>query len=465
MLFTQPRFLFFFLVVFAVHWGLRNHTWRKGWLLLASYAFYAAWDWRFLSLILVSTLVDYVAALRIARPGARRGRWLALSVVVNLVLLGFFKYWGFFVDSAAVLLEWLGLPGHLPTLRVLLPVGISFYTFQTMSYSLDVHGRRLEPTRSLLDLATFVSFFPQLVAGPIVRARFFLPQLSERRVLGRVDVRAALVLFLIGFFKKTCVSDNLAPFVDRYYAAPEAFDALSGWCAVLGYSIQVYCDFSGYSDMAIACGVLLGYRLPLNFDFPYFSSSMSEFWLRWHISLSSFLRDYLYIPLGGNRGSALLVARNLMATMVLSGLWHGASWLFVGWGAMHGCSLIVHRAWRSLAETSLPRRLVARVAIPLTFAFWCCSLIPFRATSLDTMWSTMSAVLLLDSPGQGALGREVLWAFPVLALVHLCSARGYTTGWWRPLPGTVFAAAYALLWAFALPLVSVDFTPFVYFQF
>jgi alginate O-acetyltransferase complex protein AlgI len=465
MLFTEPRFLVFFLVVFGVHWTLRANGVRKAWLLLASYAFYAAWDARFLSLIVASTLIDYVAALRMQRPGARRGRWLFLSVGANLSMLGFFKYFDFFVGSAAELLTWLGLPTSDATLGLILPVGISFYTFQTMSYSLDVYRRRMEPTRNLLDVATFVAFFPQLVAGPIVRAAEFLPQLREPRRLGGVDVRGALVLFLVGFFKKTCVSDNLAPAVDIYFAQPWEFDAVTAWAAVLAYAVQIYCDFSGYSDMAIACAALLGYRLVLNFDYPYVSRSVTEFWRRWHISLSSWLRDYLYIPLGGGRGSALCVGRNLMITMLLGGLWHGAAWNFVIWGGLHGLALIVHRIWRRLPERALVRRAVALVSLPLTLVFVCACWIFFRAQTLDAALTITRAFLLFESPGEHAVGRALFWILPALALLHVASARGALIGWWRRIPAPAFGAAYALLWGLALPLVSIRFTPFIYFQF
>ncbi len=245
MIFTELRFLPFFLIVFAAHWTLRRNTGRKAWLLLASNVFYGAWDWRFLSLLWASTLLDYVVGLGLVRPRARRKAWLAASLIGQLGLLGFFKYFGFFLDSAVELLTLLGLHPHRSTLAIVLPVGISFYTFQTLSYSIDVYRGTLRPTRSLLDFALFVAFFPQLVAGPILRAADFLPQLDEARRWRSVDVRPALLLFLAGFVKKACISDNLAPAVERYFAAPLQFDALSAWIAVLSYAVQIYCDFSG----------------------------------------------------------------------------------------------------------------------------------------------------------------------------------------------------------------------------
>ena len=362
MLFTELRFLAFFLVVFAVHWTLRGLRTRKTWLLLCSYAFYAGWDWRFLGLILGSTLVDYFAGIGIqdAKTDSHRRWWLRLSLVANLGILGFFKYYDFFVESAGSLLQAFGFEPHLSTLGLILPVGISFFTFQTMSYSLDIYYRRLEPTRSLLDVALFVGFFPQLVAGPIVRASEFLPQLKRRPVFQDIAFRSALLLFLLGFIKKSCISDNLAPMVDAYYADPTLYAASAAWIAVPGYAIQVYCDFSGYSDMAIACASMLGYRLCLNFDGPYLATSLRDLWRRWHISLSTWLRDYLFIPLGGSRGGSFATGRNLAITMVLGGLWHGAAWKYVICGGLHGVGLVAQGVGITASEHAYRRRRSAR---------------------------------------------------------------------------------------------------------
>jgi alginate O-acetyltransferase complex protein AlgI len=304
MIFTELSFLAFFALVFGVHWWLTSHRARKLWLLAASYFFYGAWDWRFLSLIVGSTALDYVVGLRLEGNDDERSRkrWIALSVVANLGLLGVFKYANFFLDSAIRLASALGFEASPHVLGIVLPVGISFYTFQTMSYSLDVYRRELRAVRDPLDFALFVTFFPQLVAGPIVRAIDFLPQLERVRVWRDVRVRACATLFLVGYVKKACIGDNVAELVDPYFKDPALYDALSAWIAVLFYAVQIYCDFSGYSDMAIATAGLFGYELRLNFDFPYFAASIRDFWRRWHMSLSSWLRDYLYIPLGGSRG-------------------------------------------------------------------------------------------------------------------------------------------------------------------
>ncbi|MCK4625195.1 MAG: MBOAT family protein [Phycisphaerae bacterium] len=468
MLFVEPRFIYFFIVVFAVHWGLRSAVLRKLWLLGSSYAFYAGWDWRFLSLIVASTLIDYTVGVLMSRPlsgRARKGCLLA-SLVGNLGILGFFKYYNFFVDSAVELSWWLGLPVPLSTLNIILPVGISFYTFQTLSYSIDVYRGRLKPTRNLLDLALFVGFFPQLVAGPIVRAAGFLPQLETARVFSSVRIRACLILFLIGFIKKACISDNLAPIVDAYFANPGDYSATTSWIAVVFYAVQIYCDFSGYSDMAIACANLLGYQLCLNFNFPYFAANITEFWRRWHISLSTWLRDYLYIPLGGSRGSKLFTYRNLMLTMLLGGLWHGASWNFVIWGGLHGAALIVHKEWRRLTATQAEVWSVRRFVGPLLTFYWVCvAWIFFRATDLGTAVMVLKAFVFFQSDGVRNLGLEMLWVMPCLLVAHWVAYREFFIERLQRIADWAFAAGYGFATSLAITLVPSNYHPFIYFQF
>jgi len=462
LLFVELRFFYFLVAVLAIHWALRNDRARKVFLLAASYAFYAAWDYRFLSLILISTLVDYAAGIGMARAGPRRRLWLLVSLIVNLGLLGVFKYYDFFGESAVALGTWLGVPLSYTALNLVLPVGISFYTFQTLSYSIDVYRGRLAPTRDLFDLALFVAFFPQLVAGPIVRATEFLPQLRTARRREDVPLRACLGLFLVGFVKKACVSDNLSPFVDAYFANPAAYDVFASWIATLFYSIQIYCDFSGYSDMAIASAGLLGYRLCPNFHAPYLSPNITEFWRRWHISLSSWLRDYLYIPLGGNRGSRAFTHRNLMITMLLGGLWHGAAANFVIWGALHGLALVVHREWRRLASPGvLPRP----VATGFTFLWVCVAWIFFRAPTFDVAMQICRSVLLFDASGSVSIATSSLLVIAGLAAAHLAARTPAAASFARGLPTPVFAAGYAVLFALALAFAPVDAKPFIYFQF
>jgi alginate O-acetyltransferase complex protein AlgI len=281
-IFTEFRFLFFFLVAFSIHWLLRSAGARKNWLLACSYFFYGCWDWRFLFLILASTLVDYFVGERLCREECKvkRKHWLWVSLGFNLGMLGFFKYFHFFTDSAVGMLNWIGLPASSSTLEIILPVGISFYTFQTLSYSLDIYRGKLKPAESLRDFALFVAFFPQLVAGPIVRAVEFMPQLSVPRSLSKVQFRACLTLFLFGFVKKACVGDHVAPMVDQIFGRPDLYDFPSHWLGAFGFWVQLYCDFSGYSDMAIATAGLLGYALPVNFLFPILSYNITDFWRR-----------------------------------------------------------------------------------------------------------------------------------------------------------------------------------------
>jgi len=469
MLFVEFSFLPFFLLVFCVHWALRSHLARKLWLLLASYCFYAAWDWRFLGLILASTLIDYGVGRRL-HAGSHKRFWLGLSLCANLGLLGFFKYYNFFMESGIELIQLLGFEAHPSTLRIILPVGISFYTFQTLSYSIDVYRGKLQASDRLADFALFVAFFPQLVAGPIIRAIDFMPQLKVKTIFRRSDLRAALVLFTVGFIKKACVSDGIAQIPDEYFGDPAAYNALAAWIGTLFYAVQIYCDFSGYTDMAIACAALLGYELCVNFRFPYLAADITDFWRRWHISLSSWLRDYLYIPLGGNRGSSLFQARNLILTMLLGGLWHGAGWNFLLWGGLHGAALMLHKLWsQALPESSLPRRVTGFLGPLLTFGFVCLCWIFFRATDFDSARSAAMAFLGLGASGlPGLESVQPAWAFGLLAglaLAHWVASRHWTEAFWRALPRWGFTLALALLWALALPFVPLESKPFIYFQF
>jgi len=466
MLFVEFRFFWFFLAVFAVYWSLRQNKSRKVWLLICSYFFYAAWNWKFLFLIMGSSALDYLVGMMLTRtqnPRARRG-WLVLSLCVNLGAIGFFKYFNFFITSAATLLEWLGLPTNLHTLNIVIPVGVSFYTFHSMSYTIDVYRGKLRAVSSILDLAFFIGFFPQMVAGPIVRAYAFLPQLQTARRFAEVDGRGALVLFLTGFIKKACIADGVAPFADRFFLEPANFTAASAWVGVLFYAIQIYCDFSGYTDMAIACAQLLGYELPVNFRFPYFARNISDFWHRWHISLSSWLRDYLYIPLGGNRGPRWFVYRNIMITMLLGGLWHGGAWTFVIWGALHGVALVVHREW--VWRTGLrPPSILRWLAWPLTIYWVCVAWIFFRAVDLPHAVPVLRSFVLFRSQGTEDLGAWMLWIVAALVLVHWLNSRGWFSQWWRRGPAPFFAAGYGCAAAVVLLFIPPHYTPFIYFQF
>lgn len=473
MLFVELRFFLFAGAVFAVYWLLRTNGLRKSWLLAASYVFYGAWDARFLGLIAFSTALDYLLGLQIERSGSprTRRRLLAASVVVNLGVLGLFKYFNFFLGSAIELLHWLGLPARPATLAIVLPVGISFYTFQSLSYTVDVYRRQLAATKSPLDFALYVAFFPQLVAGPIVRAADFLPQLETARRLGEIRFRPALALFLIGFCKKACISDNLSPYVDLYFASPAGFDAASAWLAVWLYAVQIYCDFSGYSDMGVACAAMLGYRLCENFRQPYFAASIGDFWRRWHVSLSTWLRDYVYIPLGGNRGGRWRTRGNLLATMLLGGLWHGAAWTFVLWGALHGAALVVQRAWSQShvplgsdrrGGESAPRR---ALAILLTLYWVGAAWILFRAPDLHAAWLALESYVGFVSHGPASLP-GVLWVhLACLAALHYALGRIDLASLAERIPEPAFAALYGGSFAVCLAFLPTGYRPFIYFQF
>ncbi len=411
-LFTTLPYAIFFAVAFVGSWALclrsiplpaviarlpaasYNGLPRTVFLLVLSYYFYAAWNWRYLPLIFGSSTVDFFLARAIDREERPRPRrWmLALTVALNLGFLGFFKYWNFALENGRVLAALLagasggapsGAPGAGEALKVLLPpVGISFFTFESMSYVVDVYRGELKPHRSYLRYLLFVAFFPHLVAGPIVRPRDLLPQLERPPSLTREMGGEALFLIALGLVKKLVISDQLSSnLVDRVFERPASFSALEVLAGVYGYAVQIYCDFSGYTDIAIGSALLLGVRFPKNFDAPYQAANIADFWRRWHISLSTWLRDYLYIPLGGNRGPSWATYKNLMITMVLGGLWHGASWTFVFWGFLHGLGLGVTRAWERRrgggpGESGAAARVLGTV---LTFHYVCLAWIFFRA--------------------------------------------------------------------------------------
>ena len=385
MVFNSVTFFVFIGLFFPLYFALRGRA-RLLLMLAASYVFYGWWDYRFLSLIVVSTCIDYFLGLRLENEEdhSRRKRYLQLSLLANLGFLAFFKYFNFFIESAQVALRGIGAAGNFETLNIILPVGISFYTFQSMSYSIDVYRRKIPVERDFWRFATFISFFPQLVAGPIVRASDFLPQFGEDKRFEWDRFNVGLGQIIWGFFKKVAIADAIAPYVDQCFASPETFGALHLAIGVVFYSFQIYCDFSGYSDIAIGLARVMGFDFPRNFNKPYFSQNFSEFWQRWHISLSGWLRDYLYIPLGGSRGSKWFTFRNLMYTMLLGGLWHGAAWVFVFWGFLHGAYQVIgkllspywQRMWSALRA---PGWVQVPVNVAIVYFLACFAWVYFRA--------------------------------------------------------------------------------------
>ncbi len=391
MLFDSWIFAAFALLVFPLYYGLSLRP-QNLLLLAASYVFYGAWDPRFLSLILLSTLLDWFLGKGIARSENPRRRrfFLFLSCAGNLGILGFFKYFGFFSESLRGLFHAMGFEVPALTLEIVLPVGISFYTFQTMSYTIDIYRGTLRPARRFLDFALFVAYFPQLVAGPIERASRLLPQLEKQRSIEARSLREGAWLILFGLFKKAVIADNLGVLVDRAFADGADPSGVTSLLAIYAFAYQIYCDFSGYSDIARGLAKLMGIELCKNFNRPYLARSPKEFWERWHISLSTWLRDYLYIPLGGNRGGKSATYRNLLLTMLLGGLWHGAAWTFVLWGLYQGLLLIAARALK--LRLPLPESLRPLVERIVMFQFICLGWLIFRAQSLEQILAMLSSI-------------------------------------------------------------------------
>ena len=473
MLFNSLHFLWFFAVVYALYRVLRHRP--QNWLLLiASYYFYAAWDWRFLGLLIASTIVDYTCARAIERqddPVWRR-RLLWLSITFNLTLLGFFKYFNFFADNLHVVFGAIGWNVDFFTLRVLLPIGISFYTFVTMSYVIDVYRREIPATRDFVEFAIFVAYFPHLVAGPILRATMLLPQIAAPRRITGQQLRDGAWLIAWGYFLKVFVADNVAPLSNAVFdpeASPTGLNVLLG---VYAFAFQIYGDFAGYSNIARGTSKLMGIELIENFRFPYFVRSPQEFWRHWHISLSTWLRDYLYIPLGGSRGTPAQTRRNLMITMLLGGLWHGAAWTFVLWGAYQGALLILYRwtAGRKGSHRWLFGDSAAARALGwfLMFHLTCYGWLIFRASSATQIAALTSSLLTNLAPAsveiQALLVPLVLYVTPLI-LVHACEAWFDDVLIIRRLPIGVRYSVYAATFYLILLFGNFGGADFIYFQF
>ncbi len=388
MLFNSLQFAFFFIIIVTLYFSI-PHRYRWILLLAGSYFFYMCWNWKYIALIIISTLIDYFAGMRMAALPEHRQRrkYLLLSLFTNLGLLFTFKYFNFFSDSLNSVFSILGLSMHIPYIHVLLPVGISFYTFQTLSYSIDVYRGKIEHERHLGIFALYVSFFPQLVAGPIERASRLLPQFYKKNEFDEARVVSGLRLMLWGLFKKIVVANRVAIYVDAVYNNAELHSGLTLLAATYLFAFQIYCDFSGYSDIAIGAARVLGYDLMKNFNRPYFAKTINEFWSRWHISLSTWFRDYVYIPLGGNRKGVTRMFVNLVIVFLVSGMWHGANWTFLAWGALHGFYAAMSKITlpyrdRLVARLHLPLSLVSVVRIFVTFQLVCLGWIYFRAGSI-----------------------------------------------------------------------------------
>jgi alginate O-acetyltransferase complex protein AlgI len=471
-IFNSLTFLIFFAVVVAIYYLPWSWTQRKVILLLASYVFYAAWNPPFVLLLMASTVIDWIVAKRIAvtENPSRRKALLLVSLVFNLGVLAFFKYGGFLLDNFIRLTGALGLHYQPPAWDIVLPIGISFYTFLTLSYTIDVYYRRIEAGNSFLDYAFFITFFPHLVAGPIIRAADFLPQCAAPKLATRDQFGWGIALMVIGLFEKVVLADAvMAPVADTVYHAVPKAGFTDAWVGTLAFSSQIFFDFAGYSTCAIGAALCLGFVLKDNFRYPYAAIGFSDFWQRWHISLSTWLRDYLYVPLGGNRDGAWRTKRNLMLTMLLGGLWHGAAWRFVAWGGLHGSYLIAERAARR-RWSSVPwfATTAARVLLAMgTFILVCVTWVFFRASTFR------EALRLLRTMVVGAPDQLVLGTTSVIAVVGITASLVGAHWWmrdrslearWQSLPWWGRSTVLAVL-LLSLALVPGDDRAFIYFQF
>ena len=477
MIFHSLAFVVFFVAVVAVYWRL-PHGAQNAFLLIASYVFYGWVHPWFVLIMLASTSVDFWAARRMEDDPARKRRYLAASLAVNLGMLGFFKYCNFFIDNVQLALSSAGITVDTPVLAIVLPAGISFYTFQALSYTIDVYKGEMHARRNAIDFALFVAFFPHLVAGPIMRAQNLLVQVERPRSFSADAARGGLVLIAWGFFKKLVIADNVAVIANRVFAHESpAFEVL--WAGVFAFGMQIYADFSAYSDIARGVARWFGFELIVNFDHPYVAHSPADFWRRWHISLSTWFRDYVYIPLGGNRVPALQREVNLLATFVISGLWHGASWNFVLWGFYHGALVAITRTLGRVLR--LPERWpgpFVLVQIAGTFVLMMAGWLFFRETNADYLRMFLSLRPGASSPAEREFGLHLFllaatWSLPLFVndLWTLCRERSMTFNRWLESLGDGFAVAGAqaltvgLLVALTLVLRSQITLDFIYFQF
>lgn len=474
MIFTSFEFVLFFLAILFLQSCIRNFTIEKWFLLIASYVFYMSWSLPCALLLLFTSLVDYFVGLGMGRieDQHKRKLMLVVSIATNLGVLGYFKYTNFMIDQVWAGLTILGFHITPRYYEIILPIGISFFTFQRMTYTIETYRRNIQPCKSLRDFLLFAAFFPQLLAGPINRAADLLPQISRRIRATAIDFETGLAQFGLGVVKKLVISDRIGPHVDLIFSAPGNYDGFTLLQGLLGYAIQIYCDFSGYSDMAIGCARMMGFRFMENFQMPYSASSITDFWRRWHISLSFWFRDYLYIPLGGNRKGWVRTNANLILTMLLCGLWHGANWNFVFWGGLHGVSLAIHRGWKawdplSSFENSKTFQLVwtlfsRLLTIGVVLVGW----LFFRAQSwTDAEWY-LRRLVAWSHDGTRMVSPYILSALATVFLTHLIFHRD--RNWAQEITQqsvstrTIYYVALALLIAC---LGATDSSPFIYFQF
>jgi alginate O-acetyltransferase complex protein AlgI len=464
MLFNTTQFFIFLSIVLAVFYAAPR-VFRRVILLVASYVFYLSWNYKFVVLLLGLTVVDYGAAIAIERADAKRKKpFLLISLAANLGMLGFFKYYNFFADNLAQLVRY---PPHSWTFSIILPLGISFHTFQSISYVVDVYRGEQVAIRNPIDYALFISFFPQLVAGPIVRAREFFADLYAWKHPAQEEVLRGVLLVVLGLTKKMAFADQFAQIADSYFqnlsAHPGGFAA---WSGVLAFAMQIFFDFSGYTDMAIGMALLLGFHFPVNFRRPYLAFSVTDFWHRWHMSLSRWLRDYLYIPLGGNRHGRWMTYRNLMLTMLLGGLWHGASWNFVFWGGYHGALLSVERMMGRREFEKRPPLWLYPLRALITFALVCVGWVFFRAATFTDSRYVLSQLITGGRQMQALLPRWLVYMTGAALLIAIIEEKFAWTERLSRGPAWAYAAfMIVLLLTVELIGVTEKALPFVYFQF
>ena len=461
MLFNSAIFLFFFLCVYILYWFVfkKHRLWI---LLLSGCIFYGCWDWRFLILLFFTSGVDFFSAQKIdsTNDGKRKKQWLIASVLINLSTLGVFKYYNFFTESFVDLLNVFGLHPSFTTLKIILPVGISFYTFQSIAYVTDVYKNKVKPERSPLHYFAFICFFPQMVAGPIERAKKLLPQFKKEKLFNFLYFETGLNLIFYGFFKKIVIADNLALVVDELHANPQNYNSTILFLGVIAFAIQIYTDFSGYSDIARGCAQLLGFKLSKNFYFPYFSTSLKQFWNCWHISLSTWFKDYVYISLGGNHGSKFKRNINLLITFILSGFWHGANFTFILWGFFHGIGLIIEKSFGSMKLPKIVRGLFVFLIVAFLFTL-------FRANSINSIFNYFQLLFSFENKNATSivhlLTGHIYFMIPfvlfVLFEVSKYKKRGLSTYKYN------FIGNYLIIVAILLFAVFENAPRFIYFQF
>lgn len=467
MQFDSFTFLIFFLITFTVYRFLPRWRSQKILLLLASYLFYAAWSPPLVILIWISTLTDFIIAkqLKNVSISCYRRFLLIISLTINLGLLGYFKYANFLLQICKDITGMVGIAYSPPGFDVILPIGISFYTFQSLSYTIDVYRDQISPTDSLLDFSLFVTFFPQLVAGPIVRARDFLPQCKEPKRVNAQSVTWGLCLIIWGLFQKTVLADKFfAPLVESFFNNPMSHAGLDAWLSVTSFSMQIYCDFAGYSLCAVGAGIVLGFSLPDNFNAPYAAVGFSDFWRRWHISLSQWFRDYLYIPLGGNRDGRIKTVRNLFVIMLFGGLWHGASWNFVFWGLLHGLYLGGEQLLKKWQLSKTPPIILITITFVITTLTW----IPFRSPNTSTSLLAVKALLPVSEfvfPVWDIQQIKAAFAILILLVYQYMRRNKSLDQMMKGCPASLQGAMLAVVTLTIAVFSTGDSHAFIYFQF